>query len=224
MTRRPRIIFFSGLGCDERMVAPHRTIQADIDFQPWLEPRPQESLVEYAARMAAKMDTSTPFFLAGISLGGMVAIEVARLVRPEGLILLSTCRDERGLPWTHRLVARFVAAGPDWFIRLGKTTVPHMRQLFGIVDAKEVELFESMMADATDASIRWSLRAVASWKGGGAIDVPTLQVHGERDRILPLSLAGPVDVVIPTAGHAVTVTHSNEVNTAIDRWLEGQRV
>src|SRR3954469_9497350 len=103
---RPRIIFFTGLGCDERMVAPHRSIDADIDFAPWIDPLPEESLFAYARRMAAAIDVSTPFYLAGISLGGMVALEVARVHRPLGLILLSTCRSRAGVPWPQRLIAQ----------------------------------------------------------------------------------------------------------------------
>ena len=223
VAHRPRIIFFTGLGCDERMVAPHYPINADIEFQPWLDPIGGESLVECAIRMAQRLDVSRPYYLAGISLGGMVAQEVAihlaPRAKPEGLILLSTCRSALGVPWTHRIVSRLVAAGPDWFIHFGKTLVPHMRHLFGLMEAKEVELFEGMMGSAKDASIRWSLQAIAGWKGGGAIDVPTFQVHAERDRVLPLRTAGPVDVIIEGAGHAMTVTRAAEVNTAVNRWL-----
>lgn len=218
-TRRPRIIFFTGLGCDERMVAPHRAIHADIDFVPWVEPLPNESLVAYSRRMAEKIDVSTPFYLAGISLGGMVALEIARIHRPLGLILLSTCRSRAGVPWQQRLIAQAVSASPLWLVHLGKTVVPHMRQLFGIFDAKDVELFAAMMAAASDSSIAWSLKAVAEWPGADPVDVPTLQVHGERDRILPLRRAGKVNAVIEAAGHAVTVTHNAEVNAVIDAWL-----
>lgn len=227
-TSRPRLIFFTGLGCDERMVAPQRGIDADIEYQPWLDPIEGEPLAQCAARMATSLDLSSPFYLGGISLGGMIAQELALHLspraRPLGLILLSTCRSARGIPWSHRLVGQFVGASPDWFIRVGKTLVPHMRQLFGIMDAKEVELFEGMMADASEASIRWALKAIASWPGGVLPQLPTIQVHGERDRILPLSLAGPVDVVIEAAGHAMTVSRADEVNAAVNAWLAKQAV
>ena len=220
---RPRLIFFTGLGCDERMVAPHRAIDADIDFVPWIEPLPDESLTAYSARLCERIDFSTPFYLAGISLGAMVAQEVARLHKPLGLILLSTCRDRSGIDWSRRFVGRMAAASPLWFIHIAKTLVPHMRQLFGIFEAKDVALFDSMMAASSDELIAWSIKAVVDWPGVARLDVPTFQVHGERDHILLLKKAGPVDVVIEAAGHAVTVSHSEQVNAAVDAWLKGQR-
>jgi pimeloyl-ACP methyl ester carboxylesterase len=222
-----RIIFFTGLGCDERMVAPHRAIDAEIDFVPWIEPLKDESLAEYSARLAERIDFSKPFYLAGISLGGMVAQEIARQIarrhKPLGLILLSTCRDRTGIDWARRFAGRMAAASPLWFIHIAKTLVPHMRQLFGIYEAEDVALFDAMMAATSDELIAWSLRAVVDWPGVPRLDVPTLQVHGERDHVLPLKKAGPVDVVIEAAGHAVTVSHSGEVNAIVDAWLVKQR-
>ena len=55
------------------------------------------------------------------------------------------------------------------------------------------------------------------------IDVPTLVIHGDADRIVPFAAAGPshrqVDqgrrlVVIKDGPHAITWTHADEVNEA----------
>jgi pimeloyl-ACP methyl ester carboxylesterase len=97
--------------------------------------------------------------------------------------------------------------------------MPHMRRLFGIHRAQDVELFESMLRDADPAFIRWCLAATLGWKGAGSIDLPVLQIHGRRDHVLPFRLAGPVDVVVDGAGHALNISHSGQVNAAIDHWL-----
>jgi pimeloyl-ACP methyl ester carboxylesterase len=220
---RPRICFFPGLGCDERVVEPHRPIHARIETQQWLAPRRNEALSHYARRMAEQIDTSTPFFLAGISFGGMVALEAASVLQStgnvRGVILVAACRSYRGVPLGYRLATWFAARSPIWLVKLAKIAMPHMRRLFGIREASDVALFEEMLRDADAAYIRWCLGAVLGWKGEVSLDVPVFQIHGDRDYVLPLALAGPVDVVVEGAGHALNVSHSEQVNASIDEWL-----
>ncbi len=219
----PRICFFPGLGCDHRVIEPHRPIHAAIEVQEWIQPRGNESLANYSRRMAERIDTSTPFYLAGISFGAMVALEAARIVQASGnlrgVILIAACRSNRGIPAGYRVAAWFAARSPIWLVKLAKIAMPHMRRLFGIREAADVDLFESMLRDADPAFVRWSLRAVLEWPGATRVDVPVLQIHGKRDYVLPLRLAGPVDVVIEGAGHAINISHASEVNRAIDQWL-----
>lgn len=224
----PRICFFPGLGCDERIVEPHRPIHAMIETQNWILPeRDDESLAHYARRMAARIDTSTPFYLAGISFGGMVALEAAAALQAtgkvRGVILIAACRSSRGVPLGYRVATWFAARSPIWLVKLAKVVLPHMRRLFGIREADHVELFEAMLRDADPAYIRWSLRATIEWPGTAKLDVPVFQVHGRHDYILPLRHAGPVDVVVDGAGHALNISHAKQVNRAIDRWLATQR-
>jgi non-heme chloroperoxidase len=60
------------------------------------------------------------------------------------------------------------------------------------------------------------------------IDVPTLVIHGDADRIVPISAAGHRTaklihgaelVVIQDGPHNVAWTHSDEVNTALTNFL-----
>jgi pimeloyl-ACP methyl ester carboxylesterase len=222
----PRICFFPGLGCDERVVAPHRPIHAAIETQQWLMPERNESLAHYARRMAQQIDTSTPFYLAGISFGGMVALEAASVLQSTGnvlgVILIAACRSNRGVPLGYRTATWFAARSPIWLVKLAKIAMPHMRRLFGIYREQDVELFESMLRDADPEFIRWCLRATIEWPGAKHVDVPVLQIHGKRDYVLPLRLAGPVDVVVEGAGHALNISHARQINRAVDAWLRSE--
>lgn len=173
--------------------------------------------------MAEQIDTATPFYLAGISLGGMVALEAAALLRPtgnlRGVILIAACYSNRGIPLGYRIATWFAARSPLWMVRIARQVLPRMRRFFGIKDASDVALFEEMLRDADAEYIRWSLGAVLNWPGAAPAEVPTLQIHGDRDYVLPLPLAGPVDIVVEGAGHALNISHSEQVNAAIDAWL-----
>ena len=43
---RPRIIFFPGLGTDERLLQPQRALPLDLDLPRWLEPLSERESLE----------------------------------------------------------------------------------------------------------------------------------------------------------------------------------
>jgi len=86
---------------------------------------------------------------------------------------------------------------------------------------------------AAAASATASLACVPTWHEDfrndvAKIDVPTLVIHGDADRIVPISAAGHRTaklingaelVVIKDGPHNVAWTHPDEVNTALTSFL-----
>jgi non-heme chloroperoxidase len=86
---------------------------------------------------------------------------------------------------------------------------------------------------AASASATASLACVPTWyedfrKDVARIDVPTLVIHGDSDRIVPIKAAGEKTaslvkgarlVVIKDGPHAVNWTHADEVNTELAGFL-----
>ena len=87
---------------------------------------------------------------------------------------------------------------------------------------------------AASASATASLACVSTWiedfrKDIARIDVPTLVIHGDEDRIVPLSAAGQRTadlvkgarlVVVEGGPHAITWTHAETVNAELLRFLD----
>src|ERR1700681_2566344 len=86
---------------------------------------------------------------------------------------------------------------------------------------------------AAAASATASLACVPTWhedfrKDVAKIDVPTLVIHGDADRIVPISAAGQRTaklvkgaelLVIKDGPHAVIWTHADEVNGALVKFI-----
>ncbi|HZI70107.1 MAG TPA: alpha/beta hydrolase, partial [Nitrososphaeraceae archaeon] len=84
------------------------------------------------------------------------------------------------------------------------------------------------------ASAKASYDCVPTWhedfrKDLSRIDVPTLVIHGDADRIVPLSASGEKTaklvkgaklVVISGGPHCITWTHADEVNSALVNFLK----
>lgn len=215
---RPRIIFFPGLGADARLLEPQRHLHAEIEVPEWLPPLKHESLESYGERFAKRIDPSTPVFLGGVSFGGFVAQEAARHLRPRGLILLSTCRSAAQLPLRNRLLARSAHVTPPFVITAAKFFVAKTRWLFGVTDPVQSRLFNDMLFDADPAFMRWCILATLRWRPAHPPPVPTLNVHGSKDRIIPPP-PDPSIQMIKGAGHVVNISHAQDVNRIIERWI-----
>lgn len=214
---RPRIIFFPGLGADHRLLEPQRALNAQIEIPPWIRPRRGESLASYGRRMIQTLDTSTPFFLGGVSFGGFVAQEIARTTSPRGLILIS-CRSATQLPRFHRTIGMSARITPPVAITVAKLVVARSRRLFGVVNPKQAKVFDDMLFATDSRFMRWCIRALLTWKGVELGPLPVLHIHGAKDRIIPLCNVHP-DHVIDGAGHVVNMSHPKEVNVVIEQWL-----
>src|SRR5687768_18583486 len=83
--------------------------------------------------------------------------------------------------------------------------------MFGDLNPEQHATMVMMMREADPAFIQWGGCALTRWGGAGEQRAPIHHIHGGDDRIMPCRLARP-DVIIPGAGHLLTVTHAADVN------------
>src|SRR5690606_8062739 len=87
-----RVYFIPGLGADERLFSQLNLKGIEEHYLNWIEPEDCTTMADYAARYVPMIDTSEPFYILGMSMGGMMAIELQKLIQPEKLILVSTVK------------------------------------------------------------------------------------------------------------------------------------
>lgn len=64
----------------------------------WFIPSPDESLSEYAHKMAKTIDTSRPFILIGYSFGAVIMQEMTLFLKPEKCVIISSFKSKREIP------------------------------------------------------------------------------------------------------------------------------
>ena len=211
------LVLLAGLGADERLFEQQRAAFADVVVvQPWIDPLDDEDLCSYAARVAAlvaaAVDRRRPLLIGGSSFGGMVALEMARVLKPDGVVLLGSARDLSGVHPLWRPLLPLARLAPLWahrlFARLGPVVA---RPLFGADDDDVTRLFSLMLRDSPPARVQWACRALASWRPQPFGELPIFSIHGHDDRLLPAQRAG-ADVVVDGAGHLLPLTHGAAVN------------
>jgi len=217
MGKTMKVYFIPGLAADGRVF--HR-VRLPKGFEPvfldWLDPREGESLRQYAARMADCIDTSSPFSILGLSFGGMLASEIARVHRPEKVILVSSIPQARHLPSYFRMAGKLKldAAVPVGMLKQGIIT----RRIFSRNGSEDSAIIRDIVEKSDARFIRWAMRAILDWDGGPP-DRHFYQIHGTNDIVLPLRYTRPTHVV-RGAGHLMIMDRAEEINRLLAEILD----
>jgi pimeloyl-ACP methyl ester carboxylesterase len=210
----PKMIFFPGLGADERLFAPQRVAFPELVVPAWIPPRKGEGLAEYAARMAENLPHDEPIVLGGVSLGGMIAFEVARHIRPQALILIASCQSREGLRLLFRAGGVLWRIVPKQAFQIAQVCAKSALQLFGHCSAAQQKLLVEMFREMDPAFMHWAVSAILRWNPSPLPYIPLFHIHGRRDRLIPARRVTP-DAWIPEGGHLINLTHAKEVNGLI---------
>lgn len=213
MSGKLRIYFISGLGADRR-VFRNLIFPADIEliYLDWIIPMPDELLEDYAIRLALSIDHTTPFYLIGLSMGGMVATEIAKKLNPIHTFLISSVPSCNQLPWYFKfsgklMLQKMITANLIKQARFIPST------LLGGKTSEEKILLKSMISDSNPIFMKWALTSILEWRNS---DKPKnlTHIHGNKDITLPMRYCKP-DVIIKGAGHFMVYTNAEEISSYI---------
>jgi surfactin synthase thioesterase subunit len=211
------LFMLPGLGNDrrlfanlERLLVGHLPGVACVHVA-YPEPQADESFADYARRLAPQVPTGRPVAFVGMSMGGILAQELARYVKPAAIVLLSTIKSRSELPWYYRLLdgLRITQVPGGAFIK--RMFYIHAPLGDGMTD-EDAYLFNNMLSLWSDAHVRWGFCGVFSWQGVGTVTagIPITHIHGTADRVFPWRLIRN-GVFIPNGRHFMTVTRAPEI-------------
>ncbi|MGA2499223.1 MAG: alpha/beta hydrolase [Tepidisphaeraceae bacterium] len=210
------VLFFSGMGADHRVFAPQLALFPQITVPAWIRPLRDESLAEYARRFAQQIDPHTDCIVGGASFGGFLAIEISRHLRASSCILVGSVRSPDELP-PHLRSFRRRRHIPASLFQLGGALAGLALNWSGAILGRTSREILAQFHDADAGFVQWACGAVLTWHEDlHAPAVPVHHIHGARDYILPPQYTRP-DVIIPGAGHVLSLSHAEQVN----RFLEG---
>ncbi|HNC31654.1 MAG TPA: alpha/beta hydrolase, partial [Cyclobacteriaceae bacterium] len=85
------VYLIPGLGADRRVFQYLNLAEHSISHISWIEPLPNESIEQYAGRLTEQIKSPDPI-LVGVSFGGMIAVEIAKQIKTNKIILISSAR------------------------------------------------------------------------------------------------------------------------------------
>jgi pimeloyl-ACP methyl ester carboxylesterase len=219
-----QVLFFPGLGADWRLFKPQLDASDVLMVPEWLEAKEGESLQDYVNRYAPVLAKlyGDDLIIGGMSFGGQVALELARVMNPRAVFLISSHRSGSEVSPFFKMQERASRNMPDSLLfsgiqKLGIPMVARKEKL----DDKHCQLLNQMTESMDLSFFRKASRMTAEWDyefKREDFKMPIFHIHGEGDEIIaPPKDTKSADVtLLPDAKHLITYTHHQRVS----RWIQ----
>lgn len=208
----PKVFLISGMGADERLFRNLDLSGYEAIPVTWIEPQPHDTLADYAAKLIQQFSIKAGDSVIGVSLGGMMATEIAKQVELKYVILISSIKCRAEAPWYYGvfkalpvykwLSAEFIRSIGWWF-------KPVMGKMAGI----HADLFYSMLQNTSPVFLKWSIGASLNWDN--VVTPPNItHLIGDADKVFDYKRIKDA-VVIKGGDHMMVFNRAKEISPII---------
>lgn len=205
----------SGFSADERMFSKLKVSNYQLHFIQWLTPFRNEALHDYAGRMSKQIMHERPVLL-GLSFGGMMSIEIAKIIETKAVILISSVKNFHEMPYWMRLAGTF-KLHRIFPLRSSWLTQPIQNYNLGVCSTEEKELVYAYRKNVDQRYVNWAINIILTWNNEWK-PKDLFHVHGSKDGIFLASRVN-ANFMIEEGGHLMILNRANEVNSAINKFL-----
>lgn len=155
----------------------------EMFFLEWCLPEDNEPLSHYAARIAANIKHENPVLI-GVSFGGVLVQEIARIIKARKVIIISSVKCNAEFPRRMRFAKmtkayRFFPTSlmdrVDWLakIAVGNNMI-----------TKRLNLYEKFLSVRDKKYLDWALKTIILWDRTEP-DANVVHIHGDVDEVFP---------------------------------------
>lgn len=214
------LYIFSGLGADSRVFQNMDFEGYNTTFVEWILPIKNESIAAYAERLVSQIKHKRPILI-GLSFGGIMAVEISKIIEVEKVILIASAKNQSEIPWYYKIAGkcRLYNLMP---ISLMKSANFLSFWFFGIESKHEKKLLANILKDTDDNFLKWAIIQITTWKNNVNPE-NCYHIHGISDRILPIKFINS-SIKVEQGGHFMTLNKAklltklvrNEIEKTVD--------
>jgi pimeloyl-ACP methyl ester carboxylesterase len=188
----------------------------ELKFMTLPTPNKGEMLPEYAKRFISEIDTTKPYSLIGVSLGGMICSELADLLDPERVILISSAKCAAELPAKYRFQqkVRLNRVIPASWYRGGAML---LQPLVEPDRNKEKETFKRMLKSKDKVYMKRAVDMIINWNRK-SYNPNIIHIHGDSDNTIPIKNVKPT-ITVAGGSHMMALTRGQNLGRIIVQQL-----
>lgn len=209
------VYIFSGLGADERVFQRLDFTGVSTTFIKWTSPSKNETIEQYATRLLDQIKTPRPILI-GLSFGGLMAVEIAKQIDTEKVILISSAKTKSEIPFYYRIVGllRLHKLVPTGLLRRSNFFT---NWFFGTSTRFDKDLLKKILTDTDPIFLKWAIDKIVNWRNQTHIK-NIIHIHGTSDKILPSHFVN-CDIEIVDGGHFMVLNKADELNELLGQQL-----
>lgn len=172
-------------------------------------------MADYAKRLSLQITHELPI-LVGLSFGGMMAMEIAKIIKVKKIVLLSSASNYYELPPFYKIIGalKLNRIIPKVLLKQHNMIVDYF---FGISAREDKRMLKEILRDTDPHFLAWAINQILNWRND-ITSAPVIHIHGNKDRIIPIRNID-LPAVIENAGHFMTMTHAKEVQMLLRKFL-----
>lgn len=201
----------SGLGADKRffknIVLPQAFDKITVDV---LVPLRSDTIPDYAKNLIDKYGISVGDVVMGDSLGGMIAVEIAKLIKLSKVILTSTIKTDSEAPLYFKILRKL----PVYRMTPGKLVTrlaAVVKPVLDKVNAVDANVLRSMLQNSSPEFLKWGAQAALNWKND-IIPDNLYHIIGDKDLVFPYQNIKEPTAIIKGGTHIMVFDKANEIN------------
>ena len=175
-----------GLGQDKRIFKGLKIKNAEMRHVSWIKAEEKDNIASYAKKLCEQIDTSeSEIYLLGVSLGGIMSVEIAELMPIKKCILISTVKNKKELPPSLDWAGKFPMKTNSITKFLIDTQI-FLKPFLDKTDEEGLTLFNNMLKSADLDLIRWAWNHIPKWKYNKEVNATFVHFHGTQDLVFPI--------------------------------------
>lgn len=216
-----KIFFIPGLGANEKVFDNIGDLNCDQIKIKWLDNLEDESINEYSRRLIEAYDIGENDIVAGLSFGGILAQEIARILYHKEVILISSFRDIKDLKPLYRfgLKTGLYKLTPGFRIPIVDEIIAYNLNS----ENQESKPILKEMLEHTDYNLlKWSLEKIAQLPSASNDSFITHNIIGNNDKILQ-TWSNEYTTIIEGGSHFMVYEKADEVTSTILKILSNSK-
>lgn len=214
------IYLIPGLGADHKVFKNLNLKPFQTQLIQWLDPIKGESLSQYAKRLGeAHVNQNEEIILIGLSMGGMIAKEMMRYFNVSKCIILSSVQVSNDFSPAIKLARMIKIHKLIPITKLRRLNHLTANYYFSVKDDISKRALHKTIDETDPWFLEWSIDAILNWTNE-IYNPDIFHIHGNRDRIFPISSLSNKPTIIEGGGHWMVVEKGKEISEIIVNHLK----